>query len=85
LGERKLSPNFIDSLVIIYYYSSMSNKSTLIKAIPYIAIAAATGAATYAFIKTYKTIKSLEDFDLDFGNDTVLSSVFNSKKVTNEE
>jgi hypothetical protein len=62
----------------------MSNKSTLIKAIPYIAVAAATGAAAYAFLKTYKTIKSLEDFEIDFDNDVVLSSIFN-KKVTDEE
>ena len=67
------------------YHNSMSNKSILVKAIPYIAVAAAAGAATYAFLKTYKTIKSLEDFDLDFGNDAVLSSIFNSKKVTDEE
>ena len=53
----------------------MKNKSTLSKAIPYIAVAA-TGAATYAFLKTYKIIKSLDD---------VLSSIFNSKKVTDEE
>jgi hypothetical protein len=61
------------------------NKPILIKAIPYVAIVTATGAASYAFVKTYSAIKSLGDFDLDFGNDTVLSSIFNNKKVTDEE
>jgi hypothetical protein len=61
------------------------NKPILTKAIPYIAIASATGAATYVFVKTYNAMKRLEDFDLDFGNDTVLTTVFNSKKVTDEE
>jgi hypothetical protein len=57
------------------------NKPILTKAIPYVAIV----TATYAFVKTYSAIKSLGDFDLDFGNDTVLSSIFNNKKVADEE
>lgn len=40
------------------------------------ALLGAAGAATYTFIKTYKSIKSLENIDLDFGNDPVLSSLF---------
>jgi hypothetical protein len=54
----------------------MNNKSTLIKAIPYIAVAAATAAAAYAFLKTYENIKSLDD---------VLHSIFTGEKVTDEK
>ena len=47
---------------------------------PYIAAFAALGAAfaaaTVAYAKTSKALKELEDIDLDFGNDSVLSSVF---------
>jgi len=76
LGEGKLSPNFIDSLGITYYYKSMNNKSTLVKTIPYLAAVVAAGAAAYAIVKTYKTVKSLDD---------VLHSMFNGKKVTDEK
>jgi hypothetical protein len=48
------------------------------------AVTLAAGLATYMFFKTYKTIQKLDEFDLDFGNDVVLSSVFN-KKVTEEK
>ena len=48
------------------------------------AVTLAAAAATYMFFKTYKTIQKLDEFDLDFGNDVVLSSVFN-KKVTDEK
>ena len=48
------------------------------------AVTLAAGLATYMFFKTYKTIQKLDEFDLDFGNDGVLSSVFN-KKVTDEK
>jgi hypothetical protein len=48
------------------------------------AVTLAAGLATYMFFKTYKTIQKLDEFDLDFGNDVVLSSVFN-KKVTDEK
>ena len=48
------------------------------------AVTLAAGLATYMFFKTYKTIQKLDEYDLDFGNDVVLSSVFN-KKVTDEK
>jgi hypothetical protein len=54
----------------------MNNKSTLIKAIPYLIAAVATGAAAYAFLKTYRTVKSLDD---------VLHSIFTGEKVTDEK
>jgi len=76
LGEGKLSPNFIDRLVIIHYYKNMNNNSTLIKTIPYLVAAVATGAAAYALLKTYKTVKNLDD---------VLYSIFNGRKVTDEK
>jgi len=76
LGEGKLSPNSIDRLVIIHYYKSMNNKFTLVKALPYLAAAVATGAAAYALLKTYKTVKNLDD---------VLHSIFNGRKVTDEK
>ena len=40
------------------------------------AVTLAAAAATYMFFKTYQTMKKLEDLDLDFGNDPVLSSHF---------
>jgi hypothetical protein len=40
------------------------------------AVTLAAAAATYMFFKTYKTIQKLEDLELDFGNDPVLSSHF---------
>jgi len=48
------------------------------------AVTLAAGLATYMFFKTYKTIQKLDEFELDFGNDVMLSSVFN-KKVTDEK
>ena len=48
------------------------------------AVTLAAGLATYMFFKTYKTIQKLDEYELDFGNDVVLSSVFN-KKVTDEK
>jgi hypothetical protein len=74
--KGKLSPNFIDRLVIIHYYKSMNNNSTLIKTIPYLVAAVATGSAAYALLKTYKTVKNLDD---------VLHSIFNGRKVNDEK
>jgi hypothetical protein len=54
----------------------MNNKSTLVKTIPYLAAVVAAGAAAYAIVKTYKTVKSLDD---------VLHSIFNGKRVTDEK
>ena len=56
----------------------MKNEN-LNKAISCAAILAACGMGAYTFIRTYKTVKSLENADLDFGNDPVLSSLFNRK------
>ena len=40
------------------------------------AVTLAAGLATYMFFKTYKTIQKLDELELDFGNDSVLSSHF---------
>jgi hypothetical protein len=40
------------------------------------ALIGAAGAATYMFLKTYKSIRDLENIDLDIGDDSVLSSLF---------
>lgn len=44
------------------------------------ALIIAAGAATYTFIKTYKSIKRLENIDLDISNDNVLSNIFKKDK-----
>lgn len=44
------------------------------------ALIIAAGAATYTFIKTYKSIKRLENIDIDISNDNVLSSIFKKDK-----
>lgn len=49
------------------------NKNTIVALA---ALIGAAGAATYTFIKTYKSIKGLENMDLDFSYDPVLSSLF---------
>jgi len=76
LGEGKLSPNFIDRLVIIHYYKNMNNKFTLVKTLPYLAAVVAAAPAAYAFLKTYKTVKSLDD---------ILHSIFTGEKITDEK
>lgn len=40
------------------------------------ALLVAAGAATYIAAKLKKSLDNLENLDLDFGNDSVLSSVF---------
>ena len=40
------------------------------------AVTFAAGLATYMLFKTYKALERLENIDLDFGNDPVLSSHF---------
>lgn len=40
------------------------------------AVTIAAGIASYALFKAAKAVKKLEDIDLDFGNDSVLSSLF---------
>jgi hypothetical protein len=54
----------------------MNNKFTLVKTLPYLVAAVATGAAAYAFLKTYKTVKSLDD---------ILHSIFTGEKITDEK
>lgn len=34
------------------------------------------GATTYMLMKTYKSLKGLDNMELDLGNDVVLSSIF---------
>jgi Fe-S cluster assembly iron-binding protein IscA len=40
------------------------------------ALIGAAGAAIYTLIITYKALERLENIELDFSNDSVLSSVF---------
>lgn len=40
------------------------------------ALISAAGVIAYSFYKTYQSISDLDEIDLDFGNDSVLSSVF---------
>lgn len=41
-----------------------------------VALIGAASVAAVLFVKTFKAVKSLENIDLDFGNDVVLSSIF---------
>ncbi len=43
------------------------------------AVTIAAGLASYVLFRTFNAIKKLEDLDLDFGNDSGLSSMFNRK------
>lgn len=40
------------------------------------ALIGAAGAITYLYVKAYKSIKGLDNIELDLGNDPVLSSIF---------
>lgn len=46
----------------------------------YAAYVAVIGAATYLLAKTYKSVKTLDNIDLDFGDDIVLTSVFRKER-----
>ena len=54
---------------------NMKNKITK-ETVALAALFIAAGAATYLAHRLTKSIKSLENIDLDFGNDSVLSSIF---------
>jgi hypothetical protein len=43
------------------------------------AVTIAAGIASYAFLRTLKAVKKLEDIDLDFGNDEGLLSMLKRK------
>jgi hypothetical protein len=43
------------------------------------AITLAAGAATYMFFQTYRTMKKLEELELDFGNDEGLLSMIRAR------
>ena len=43
------------------------------------AVTIAAGIVSYAFLRTLKAIKKLEELDLDFGNDEGLLSMFSRK------
>ena len=43
------------------------------------AVTLAAGIASYAFLRTLKAVKKLEELDLDFGNDAGLSSMLTRK------
>ena len=51
-------------------------KQTKTELVALAALIGAAGAAAFAFVKTYKSIKTLDKIELDFGNDPVLSSIF---------
>jgi hypothetical protein len=43
------------------------------------AVTLAAAATTYMFFKAYKTIQTLEELELDFGNDEGILSMFTRK------
>lgn len=51
-------------------------KQTKTELVALAALISAAGVATYTFIRTYRSVKSLDKLDLDFSNDPVLSSIF---------
>lgn len=46
-----------------------------------VAAAALAGITAYTIFKTLKIASRLDELDLDFGNDDVLSSLFNQKEI----
>ncbi len=46
----------------------------------YAAGMALLGVATYFLAKTYNSVKKLDNLELDFGNDIVLTSVFRKER-----
>lgn len=54
----------------------MMEKDDTKKVLAAAALIGIAGVATYAFLKTYNLIKTLDNVELDFGNDSVLSSLF---------
>jgi hypothetical protein len=53
----------------------MNNKNTK-ETVALAALLVAVGAASYIAVKLKKSLDNLENIDLDFGNDPVLSSHF---------
>ena len=43
------------------------------------AVTLVAGIASYMLFRTYNAVKKLEELDLDFGNDSGLSSMLNRK------
>ena len=48
------------------------------------AVTLAAAAATYMFFQTYRTMKKLEDLELDFGNDEGLLSMLKARDKNEE-
>jgi hypothetical protein len=48
------------------------------------AVTLAAAATTYMFFKAYKTMKKLEDLELDFGNDEGLLSMLKARDKNEE-
>ena len=58
---------------------SMTKKPDTATIIAAAAVTIAAGIASYAFLRTLKAVKKLEELDLDFGNDAGLLSMFSRK------
>ena len=63
----------------------MTKKPNTTTIIATAAVTLAAGVATYMFFKTYQTIQKLDELELDFGNDDVLSSFLNAKHRMRDE
>lgn len=53
----------------------MNNKNTK-EMVALVVLIGIAGAATYTLRRIHKSVKKLDNIELDFGNDSVLSSLF---------
>jgi hypothetical protein len=54
-------------------------KGKALNALPYVAVAGVAIAGIYALTKLIESVDKLDDMDLDFGNDPVLSDTLGKK------
>ena len=57
----------------------MTKKPDITTIVAATAVTVVAGIASYMLFRTYNAVKKLEEIDLDFGNDSGLSSMLNRK------
>ena len=57
----------------------MTKKPDITTIVAATAVTVVAGIASYMLFRTYNAVKKLEELDLDFGNDSGLSSMLNRK------
>ena len=59
----------------------MTKKPDITTIVAATAVTLVAGIASYMLFRSYNAIKKLEEIDLDFGNDTGLSSMLKRKDI----